>query len=77
MFTEEERAKWRQLVARWKAGEKVFDAGKRVEKTDATTVQRQEPVQPIKRNFIAEAQRKHAAEAVGPDTRSSYQRKQS
>lgn len=76
MFTEEERAKWRQLVARWKAGEKVFDAGKRIEKTDATTVQRQEPVQPIKRNFIAEAQRKHAAEAVGPDTRSSYQRKQ-
>lgn len=76
MYTEEERAKWRQLVARWKAGEKVFDAGKRVEKTDATTVQRQEPVQPIKRNFIAEAQRKHAAEAVGPDTRSSYQRKQ-
>ena len=49
MFTEEERAKWRQLVARWKAGEKVFDAGKRIEKTDATTVQRQEPVQPIKR----------------------------
>jgi hypothetical protein len=44
MFTEEERAKWRQLVARWKAGEKVFDAGKRIEKTDATTVQRQEPV---------------------------------
>lgn len=77
MFTEEERAKWRQLVARWKAGEKVFDAGKRVEKTDATTVQRQEPVQPIKRNFIAEAQRKHAAEIVGPDTRSSYQQKQS
>lgn len=51
MFTEEERAKWRQLVARWKAGEKVFDAGKRVEKTDATTVQRQEPVQPIKREY--------------------------
>ena len=77
MYTEEERAKWRQLVARWKAGEKVFDAGKRIEKTDATTVQRQEPVQSIKRNFIAEAQRKHVAEAVGPDTRSSYQRKQS
>lgn len=77
MYTEEERAKWRELVARWKAGEKVFDAGKRIENTDATTVQRQEPVQPIKRNFIAEAQRKHAAEAVGPDTRSSYQRKQS
>lgn len=77
MYTEEERAKWRQLVARWKAGEKVFDAGKRIEKADATTVQRQEPVQPIKRNFIAEAQRKHAAETVGPDTRSSYQRKQS
>ncbi len=77
MYTEEERAKWRELVARWKAGEKVFDAGKRIEKTDATTVQRQEPVQPIKRNFIAEAQRKHAAEVVGPDTRSSYQRKQS
>ena len=76
MYTEEERAKWRELVARWKAGEKVFDAGKRVEKTDATTVQRQEPIQPIKRNFIAEVQRKHAAEAVGPDTRSSYQRKQ-
>lgn len=51
MFTEEERAKWRQLVARWKAGEKVFDAGKRIEKTDATTVQRQEPVQPIKRQY--------------------------
>lgn len=49
MFTEEERAKWRELVARWKAGEKVFDAGKRIEKTDATTVQRQDPVQPIKR----------------------------
>lgn len=77
MYTEEERAKWRQLVARWKAGEKVFDAGKRIEKADATTVQRQEPVQPIKRNFIAEAQRKHAAEIVGPDMRSSYQRKQS
>lgn len=51
MYTEEERAKWRQLVARWKAGEKVFDAGKRIEKTDATTVQRQEPVQPIKRQY--------------------------
>lgn len=76
MFTEEERAEFRQLVARWKAGEKVFDAGKRIEKTDATTVQRQEPIQSIKRNFIAEAQRKHAAETVGPDTRSSYQREQ-
>lgn len=51
MYSEEERAKWRELVARWKAGEKVFDAGKRVEKTDATTVQRQEPVQPIKRQY--------------------------
>ena len=51
MYTEEERAKWRELVARWKAGEKVFDAGKRVEKTDATTVQRQEPVQLIKRQI--------------------------
>ena len=49
MYSEEERAEWRELVARWRAGEKVFDAGKRVEKTDATTVQRQEPVQPIKR----------------------------
>lgn len=67
---------FRDRFTRWKAGEKVYDAGKRVEKTDATTVQRQEPVQPIKRNFIAEAQRKHAAEAIGPDTRSSYQRKQ-
>jgi hypothetical protein len=51
MFTEEERAKWRQLVARWKAGEKVFDAGKRIEKTDATTVQKQEPIQSIKRQY--------------------------
>lgn len=51
MFTEEERAKWRELVARWKAGEKVFNAGKRIEKTDATTVQRQEPIQPIKRQY--------------------------
>lgn len=51
MYSEEERAKWKELVARWKAGEKVFDAGKRVEKTDATTVQRQEPVQPIKRQY--------------------------
>ena len=38
---------------------------------------RQEVVEPVKRDFIAEAQRKHAAEAVGPDTRSSYQQKQS
>lgn len=50
MYTEEERAKWRELVARWKAGEKVFDAGKRIEKTDATTVQRQEPIYPTKRS---------------------------
>ena len=47
------------------------------QRSDATAVQRQEPVQSIKRNFIAEAQRKHAAEAVGPDMRSSYRRKQS
>lgn len=44
---------------------------------DNTYVYRPAIVRPIKRNFIAEAQRKHAAEAVGPDTRSSYQRKQS
>ena len=78
MYTEEERAKFRERIKAWKAGEKVYEAGRPiVEKTDATTIQRQEPVQPIKRDFIAEAQRKHAAEAVGPDTRSSYQRKQS
>ena len=77
MYTEEERAKWRERFARWRNGEQVYDAGKIVEKSDNTSVQRQEPVQPIKRNFIAEAQRKHAAEAVSSDTRSSYQRKQS
>lgn len=47
------------------------------EVSDATYVQRPMIVRPIKRNFIAEAQKRHAAEAVGPDTRSSYQRKQS
>lgn len=31
MYTEEERAKFKRRFARWKAGEKVFDAGKRVE----------------------------------------------
>ena len=78
MYSEEEVKQWRDRVARWKRGEQVYDAGKPiVEKTDNTTVQRQEPIQPIKRNFIAEAQRKHAAEAVGPDNRSSYQQKQS
>ena len=78
MYSEEERAKWRKMFRQWKeTGESPWDAGIRKEQPDATTVQRQEPVQPIKRNFIAEAQRKHAAEAVGPDTRSSYQRKQS
>lgn len=68
---------FRKRFTKWKAGEQVYNAGRIVEKSDNTSVQRQEPVQPIKRNFIAEAQRKHAAEAVGPDTRSSYQRKQS
>lgn len=77
MFTEEERAKWRERVARWRNGEQVYDAGRIVEKSDNTSVQTQEPVQPIKRDFIAEATRKHAAEAVGPDTRSQYQREQS
>lgn len=78
MFTEEEVKQWRDRVAKWKRGEQVYDAGKPIiEKTDNTTVQRQEPIQPIKRNFVAEAQRKHATEAVGPDTRSSYQQKQS
>ena len=47
------------------------------EKTDATTINKPMIVLPIKRDFVAEAQRKHAAEAIGPDTRSSYQRKQS
>ena len=77
MFTEEERAKWRERVARWRNGEQVYDAGKIVEKSDNTSVQKQEPVAKIKRDFVAEATRKHAAEAVGPDTRSSYQQKQS
>lgn len=77
MYTEEERAKWRERVARWRSGEQVYDAGRIVEKSDNTSVQRQEPVQPIKRNFIAEAQQKHAAEAITTDTRSSYQRQQS
>lgn len=77
MYTEEERAKWKALVERWRNGEKVFDAGRRVEQTDNTSVQKQQPVQPIKRDFVAEATRKHAAEAVGPDTRSQYQREQS
>lgn len=77
MFTEEERAKWRERVARWRNGEQVYDAGRIVEKSDNTSVQTQEPVQPIKRDFVVEATRKHAAEAVGPDTRSQYQREQS
>lgn len=77
MYTEEERAKWRERVARWRNGEQVYDAGRIVEKSDNTSVQKQEPVQPIKRDFVAEATRKHAAEAVGPDTRSQYQREQS
>ena len=51
MFTEEERAKWRKLVARWKAGEKVFDAGKRVEKSDNTSVKKEPIYQPIKREY--------------------------
>ena len=77
MYTEEERAKWRERVARWRNGEQVYNAGKIIEKSDNTSVQKQEPVQPIKRDFIAEATRKHAAEAVSPDTRSQYQREQS
>ena len=77
MFTEEERAKWRERVARWRNGEQVYDAGRIVEKSDNTSVQKQEPVAKIKRDFVAEATRKHAAEAVGPDTRSQYQRQQS
>lgn len=77
MYTEEERAKWRERVARWRNGEQVYDAGRIVEKSDNTSVQKQEPIQPIKRDFIAEATRKHAAEAIGPDTRSQYQREQS
>jgi macrodomain Ter protein organizer (MatP/YcbG family) len=44
MFTEEERAKWKALVEHWRNGEKVFDAGRRVEQTDNTSVQKQEPV---------------------------------
>lgn len=52
MYTEEERAKFRERIKAWKAGEKVYEAGRPiVEKTDATTVQRQEPVQPIKREY--------------------------
>ena len=78
MYTEEERAKWRRMFKQWKeTGESPWSAGIRKEQPDATTVQRQEPVQPIKRDFVAEATRKHAAEAVGPDTRSQYQREQS
>lgn len=77
MYTEEERAKWRERVARWRNGEQVYDAGRIVEKSDNTSVQKQEPVQPIKRDFVAEATRKHAAEAFGPDTRNQYQREQS
>ena len=78
MYTEEEHAKWRRMFKQWKeTGESPWSAGIRKEQPDATTVQRQEPVQPIKRDFVAEATRKHAAEAVGPDTRSQYQREQS
>ena len=52
MFTEEERAKWRKMFKQWKeTGESPWDAGIRKEQPDATTVQRQEPVQPIKRSI--------------------------
>lgn len=52
MYTEEERAKWRKMFKQWKeTGESPWDAGIRKEQPDATTVQRQEPVQPIKRQY--------------------------
>lgn len=40
MFTEDERAKWRERVARWRNGEQVYDAGKIVEKSDNTSVKK-------------------------------------
>ena len=52
MYTEEERAKWRRMFKQWKeTGESPWSAGIRKEQPDATTVQRQEPVQPIKREY--------------------------
>ena len=51
MFTEKERAKWRERVARGRNGEQVYNAGKIIEKSDNTSVQKQEPVQPIKREY--------------------------
>lgn len=78
MYTEEERAKFKKRFQRWKeTRERQYEAGRPIEVSDNTRVNRQQVVEPIKRDFIAEAQRKHAAEAVGPDTRSSYQQKQS
>lgn len=51
MYTEEERAKWRERVARWRNGEQVYDAGKIVEKSDNTSVNKEPVVQPIKREY--------------------------
>ena len=52
MFTEEERAKWRKMFEEWKkTGESPWNAGIRKEQSDATTVQRQKSVQPIKRTI--------------------------
>ena len=42
---------------------------------DNTSIQRPMIIQPIKRDFIAEAQRKHSAEAISQDNRTSDQRK--
>ena len=47
-----------------------------VERSDNTAVVRQQEVKPIKRDFIAEAARKHAQEVVVPDNRTIYQRQQ-
>ena len=44
-------------------------------KNDNTSIQRPMIIQPIKRDFIAEAQRKHSAEAISQDNRTSDQRK--
>lgn len=67
---------FRERFNRWKNGEKVYESGKALP-ADNTVIHRQPVIQPIKRDLIAEIQRKRAAEVIAPDLRSTYQRTQS